>query len=169
MALDRFFVALAGTMLLASANVSLADVFPNGPIKLVLPLAAGGATDNLARIVGTEVAAKLGQPIIIENRPGGSGSIASNAVAKANPDGLTLLLANFATHAVAPSMFASLPYDPIKDFAPVSLLASSPHVLLLNNDLKARTVMELIALAKQTPGTLNFASSGVGSPVPARN
>jgi tripartite-type tricarboxylate transporter receptor subunit TctC len=150
---------------LAGASAGLADEFPSAPIKLVLPLAAGGATDNLARIVSTAASAKLGQPIIIENRPGGGGSIASNMVAKAGADGYTLLLANFATHAVAPTMFASLPYDPIKDFSPISLLASSPHVLLVSSDLKANSVAELIALAKTAPGKLNYASSGVGSPL----
>jgi tripartite-type tricarboxylate transporter receptor subunit TctC len=142
-----------------------AESYPDRPITLVIPLAPGGATDSVARIVTTVASAKLGQPIVIENKPGGAGSIASNFVAKATADGYTLLLANFATHTVAPTMFATLPYDPIKDFVPVTLLASSPHVLMVSNALKVTTVKELIALAKQNPGKLNFASSGVGSPL----
>lgn len=152
-------------MLLATTGSSADPAYPSAPIKLVLPLASGGATDNLARIAGNAASARLGQPIVIENRPGGGGSLASNAVAKATPDGYTLLLANFATHAVAPTMFASLPYDPIGDFAPISLLASSAHVLLVTKELKANSVAELIALAKSQPGKLNYASSGVGSPL----
>jgi tripartite-type tricarboxylate transporter receptor subunit TctC len=156
---------LAAALLIAQAATALADSYPQAPIKLVIPLAPGGATENLARIAGTEASAALGQPIIIENRPGAGGTIASAMVTKATPDGYTLLFANFATHAVAPTMFTSLRYDPIKDFAPVSYLASSPHLLLVSSDLKAQSVAELIALAKSTPGKLNYASSGVGSPL----
>ena len=156
---------LAAAFLIAQTAAGLADSYPQAPIKLVIPLASGGATENLARIAGTDASATLGQPIIIENRPGASGTIASATVAKATPDGHTLLFANFATHAVAPTMFTSLRYDPIKDFAPVSYLASSPHLLLVSSDLKAQSVAELVALAKSMPGKLNYASSGVGSPL----
>ena len=156
---------LAAAFLIAQAATALADGYPQAPVKLVIPLAPGGATENLARIAGTEASAALRQPIIIENRPGAGGTIASAMVAKATPDGYTLLFANFATHAVAPTMFTSLRYDPIKDFAPISYLASSPHLLLVSSDLKAQSVAELIALAKSTPGKLNYASSGVGSPL----
>jgi tripartite-type tricarboxylate transporter receptor subunit TctC len=156
---------LAAAFLIAQPASSLAENYPQAPIKLIIPLAPGGATENLARIAGTEASATLGQPIIIENRPGAGGTIASAMVTKATPDGYTLLFANFATHAVAPTMFTSLRYDPIKDFAPVSYLASSPHLLLVSSDLQAQSVAELIALAKSTPGKLNYASSGVGSPL----
>ncbi len=156
---------LAAAFLIAQPASGLAENYPQAPIKLVIPLAPGGATENLARIAGTEASATLGQPIIIENRPGAGGTIASAMVTKATPDGYTLLFANFATHAVAPTMFTSLRYDPIKDFAPVSYLASSPHLLLVSSDLQAQSVAELIALAKATPGKLNYASSGVGSPL----
>ena len=160
-----FLRCVASVLLLASTQAYASDPYPTTTIKLVLPLAPGGATDNLARVVGNVVSAALGQPIIIENRPGGAGSIASNLVAKANADGYTLLLANFATHAVAPTMFATLPYDPIGDFVPICLLASSPHILMVSNDLKVNSVAELIALAKARPGQLNYASSGIGSPL----
>ena len=160
----RYAFALAAFATLV-CNYSHAQTYPDRPITLVIPLAPGGATDTVARIVTTVASAKLGQPIVIENRPGGAGSIASNFVAKAAPDGYTLLLANFATHTVAPTMFASLPYDPINDFLPIALLASSPHVLMVSNALNVKTLQEFIALAKQRPGKLNFASSGVGSPL----
>jgi len=160
-----FLRCVASVLLLASTQAYASDPYPTTTIKLVLPLAPGGATDNLARVVGNVVSTALGQPIIIENRPGGAGSIASNLVAKANADGYTLLLANFATHAVAPTMFATLPYDPIGDFVPICLLASSPHILMVSNDLKVNSVAELIALAKARPGQLNYASSGIGSPL----
>ena len=160
-----FLRCVASVLLLASTQAYASDPYPTTTIKLVLRLAPGGATDNLARVVGNVVSTALGQPIIIENRPGGAGSIASNLVAKANADGYTLLLANFATHAVAPTMFATLPYDPIGDFVPICLLASSPHILMVSNDLKVNSVAELIALAKARPGQLNYASSGIGSPL----
>jgi tripartite-type tricarboxylate transporter receptor subunit TctC len=160
-----FLKFVASVLLLSSTEAYATDTYPTTAIKLVLPLAPGGATDNLARVVGNVVSTALGQPIIIENRPGGAGSIASNFVAKANADGYTLLLANFATHAVAPTMFAALPYDPIRDFVPICLLASSPHILMVSNDLKVNSVADLIALAKERPGQLNYASSGIGSPL----
>lgn len=156
---------LVAAFLTIQITAGLAEGYPQAPIKLVIPLASGGATEILARIAGTEASTTLGQPIIIENRPGASGTIASAMVAKAAPDGYTLLFANFATHAVAPTMFPSLRYEPIKDFAPVSYLASSPHLLLISSDLKVKSVSDLIALAKSMPGKLNYASSGVGSPL----
>jgi len=158
-------VPLVAAFLTIQIAAGFADGYPQAPIKLVIPLASGGATEMLARIAGTEASATLGQPIVIENRPGASGTIASAMVAKAAPDGYTLLFANFATHAVAPTMFPSLRYDPIKDFTPISYLASSPHLLLVSSDLKAKSVTDLIALAKSMPGKLNYASSGVGSPL----
>lgn len=147
------------------SSAKSADTYPSGPIKLVLPLGAGGATDNLARISSAPVEAKLGQPIVIENRPGAGGSLASALVAQSPPDGQTLLFANFATHAVTPTLFTNLTYDPVKDFKPVTLIASQPHLVLVNNDLPVKTLAELIDYAKQNPGKLNFASAGVGSPL----
>lgn len=161
-------LALAASAIAAVAGAAIAqsaDTYPNGPIKLVLPLAAGGATDNLARLSSAPVEAKFGQPIVIENRPGAGGSLASAVVAQAEANGQTLLFANFATHAVTPTLFTSLPYDPIKDFKPVTLIASQPHLVLVNPDLGINTLAELIDYAKKNPGKLNFASAGVGSPL----
>ncbi|MSP98286.1 MAG: tripartite tricarboxylate transporter substrate binding protein [Betaproteobacteria bacterium] len=156
---------LAAAAIFAATSSYSAEPYPAKPIKLVLPLAPGGATDNLARIVGSRIVQTLGQPIIIENRPGAGGIIASEVVARAAPDGYTLLLANFATHAVAPTMFKTLPYDPIIDFAPVSLLASSPHLLMVTPSLPAKNLSELLALAKSGKQEINYASSGIGSPL----
>ena len=153
------------TATLGLAHAQSADTYPTGPIKLVLPLGAGGATDNLARISLAPVEAKFGQPLVIENRPGAGGSLASALVAQSAPDGQTLLFANFATHAVTPTLFTDLPYDPVKDFRPVTLIASQPHLVLVNNDLPVKTLAELIEYAKSNPGKLNFASAGVGSPL----
>lgn len=152
--------AIAGTAFAQSG-----DTYPSGPIKLVLPLAAGGATDNLARLSSAPVETKFGQPIVIENRPGAGGSLASAVVAQSEPNGQTLLFANFATHAVTPTLFSSLSYDPVNDFKPVTLIASQPHLVLVNPDLGINTLAELIDYAKKNPGKLNFASAGVGSPL----
>jgi tripartite-type tricarboxylate transporter receptor subunit TctC len=162
---SAFGCLIAAAALCANASAQSADAYPTKPITLVLPLAPGGATDNLARIVGNQVSQTLGQPIVIEHRPGAGGRIASDVVARSQPDGYTLLFANFATHAVAPTMFKTLSYDPIKDFSPISLLASSPHLLVVTPSLAAKNLDELIALAKKGDKKLTYASSGIGSPL----
>lgn len=139
--------------------------FPSAPLKLVVPLAPGGATDTLARVTSSAAEAILGQSVVIENRPGAGGSLAATAVIKAPGDGYTLLFANFATHTVAPRLLKAVTYDPLRDFAPVTLLASQPHVLLVNKDLGINSLAELVARAKSNPGKLNYGSSGVGSPL----
>jgi tripartite-type tricarboxylate transporter receptor subunit TctC len=139
--------------------------FPSAPLKLVVPLAPGGATDTLARVTSGAAEAILGQSVVIENRPGAGGSLAATAVIKAPRDGYTLLFANFATHTVAPRLLKAVTYDPLRDFAPVTLLASQPHVLLVNKDLGINSLAELVARAKSNPGKLNYGSSGVGSPL----
>lgn len=153
-------LALVGAM--AGAPSAAAD-YPYSPISVYLPLGPGGATDNLARIATNKASEELGQRFSIEHRPGAGGSVASNTVANASADGYTLLFANFATHAVTPSLFASLPYDPIEDFAPVSLLASQAHLVLVPTDSGIESLDDLIAAAEGD--TLRFASSGIGSPL----
>lgn len=155
-------------LLIASSAPGVAQsqsAYPSAPIKLILPLAAGGATDTLARISSAAAEPVLGQPVVIENRPGAGGSLAATAVTKAANDGYTLLFANFATHTVSPRLLKSVTYDPLRDFAPVTLIASQPHLLLVNPNLGIRTLDDLVAHAKENPGKLNFASSGVGSPL----
>lgn len=155
------FALISGCALLGAAPVA-AD-FPDHPISVYLPLGPGGATDNLARITSTKASEKLGQRFSIVHRPGAGGSIASNTVANAKADGYTLLFANFATHAVTPSLFASLPYDPLTDFMPISLLASQAHLVLVPASSDIETLDDLIAAAKEK--TLRYASSGIGSPL----
>ncbi len=130
---------------------------------MVVPFPAGSSTDIIARIVAQKLSHRLGQQIVIENRAGASGNIGADAVAKAAPDGYTIGIATASTHAVAASLSANLPYDPIKDFAPVAMIGSQPYVLVLQPALPARNLAELIALAKAKPGTLNYGSAGVAS------
>ncbi len=136
--------------------------YPTRPITLVIPVPPGGASDFIGRTVGAKLADALGQPVVISNRGGAGGTIATAGVAKADADGYTLLLASITTHGIGPHLYASLPYDPAKDFAPVIFLANFPLVMTINADLPAHSVAEVIALAKSQPGGLAFASSGNG-------
>ncbi len=137
--------------------------FPAKAIRIVVPFPPGGVTDRLARMVAQKMQEGWGQPVVAENRPGASGMIAAEAVAKSAPDGYTLMMGHIGTHAINVSLFSKLPYDPVKDFAPVSLLVSVPNVLLVHPSVPANSVQELVALAKARPGTLNFASPGSGT------
>jgi tripartite-type tricarboxylate transporter receptor subunit TctC len=140
-----------------------AQTYPVRPIRLIVGFPPGGINDLVARIVGQSVSESLGQPIVIENRPGAGGTIGANAVAKADPDGYTLLLASVSNLAMAPSQYKSLAYDPMKDFAPVALVAASPNIMVVPNDSPIRSVLDLIALAKKQPGSMNYASAGNGT------
>ncbi len=137
--------------------------FPARTIRIVVPFPPGGVTDRLARMVAQKMQEHWGQPAVVENRPGASGMIAAETVAKSAPDGYTLMMGHIGTHAINVSLFSKLPYDPVKDFAPVSLLVSVPNVLLVHPSVPANSVQELVALAKARPGTLNFASPGSGT------
>jgi len=148
---------------LAFASGAHAQDYPSRPITLVVPYAAGGGNDVMARIVADKMSRSLGQPIVIENKGGAGGSIATRQVAKAAPDGYTLGLSGTGTHAINPTLYANVGYDPRKDFAPVGLIATSALVVLVNNDVPARTIPELVALAKKEDGKLTYASAGVGS------
>src|ERR1700742_2052234 len=143
------------------AGAARADDYPSRPITLVVPYAAGGGNDVMARIVAEKMSRTLGQQIVIENKGGAGGSIATRQVAKAAPDGYTLGLGGTGTHAINPTLYPNVGYDPRKDFAPVGLIATSALVVLVNNTVTAKTIPELIALAKEKP--LNYASAGVGS------
>jgi len=137
--------------------------WPDRPIRLIVPFPAGSSTDVIARLIAQRLGMALGQQVVIENRAGASGNIGADAVAKAAPDGATIGIATASTHAVAASLNANLPYDPIKDFAPVAMLGAQPYVLVVYPGAPARNLAELIALAKAKPGTLNYASAGVAS------
>jgi tripartite-type tricarboxylate transporter receptor subunit TctC len=134
--------------------------WPDRPIHLIVPFPAGSSSDIVARIVAQELGKRLGQPLVVENRPGASGNVGTEAVAHAKPDGYTLGLANTSTHTVSPSLMANQAYDPVKDFAPISMIGASPFVLALHPGLAVHSVQELIAQAKSEPGKLTFAEAG---------
>jgi tripartite-type tricarboxylate transporter receptor subunit TctC len=157
---------LAISLLLAACAPAqaLAQSFPAKPIRIIVPFAAGGSADGTARLVAPGMSEILGQPVIVDNRPGGNGNIAADLVAKAPPDGYTLLIAasNFAPVAV---LSRSLPFDPIKDFAPVTQLIATEFALVAHSRLHVGTLKELVELAKSKPGSLNYGSSGVANPL----
>jgi tripartite-type tricarboxylate transporter receptor subunit TctC len=154
--------ALASLVLLAAAPAQ-AQQYPSRPVTIVVPFAAGGGSDLLARLVAQQLEQKLGKPFIIENRPGAATTLAAMQVVRATPDGLTLMQATSSTMAINVSMSKKMPYEPLKDLVPVALLSSSPFFLVVNNDSPVKTVAELIALAKAKPNGLNYGSGGPGS------
>jgi tripartite-type tricarboxylate transporter receptor subunit TctC len=137
--------------------------WPNKPVRLIVPFPAGSSTDVVARIIGQLLGTRLGQQFVVENRVGASGALGSDAVARAAPDGYTIGIATTSTHALAPTLSPSLPYDAIKDFAPVSMIGSAPYVMVIYPGLEARSVQEFVALAKAQPGKLNYGSAGPAS------
>jgi len=145
------------------ASSALGEVYPSKPIRLIVPFAAGGGNDNVARLVGKRLGETLGQPVVVDNRPGAGGVVGAELAAKAPPDGYTLFLGGVGSHAINPNLIERLPYDPIRDFAPVELLAQAPLVLVVHPSVPARDVAELVAYARRNPGKLNFASNGNGS------
>jgi tripartite-type tricarboxylate transporter receptor subunit TctC len=154
---------LAALALLAALTIANAQDYPTRPITLVVPYAAGGGNDVMARIVGEKMSRTLGQQVVIENRPGAGGAVATRAVAKAAPDGYTLVIGGTGSLAVNPTLYANVGYDPRKDFAPVGLIGTSAMIVLVHPSVPAKSIPELIALAKKEPGKLNYASAGVGS------
>jgi len=157
-----FFVALVLTLPAQPPQVSAAD-YPSRPVTIVVPFAPGGYTDLLARLVAHNLSERLGKSFVVENRPGGGPVVAAVAVSRAVPDGYTLLMVPNGTIATNPTLYKSLPYDPLRDFMPVSLVASGPLVLLVNPELPAKTVSELIKIAKEKPGSLNYGSPSGGA------
>jgi tripartite-type tricarboxylate transporter receptor subunit TctC len=154
---------LAALALLVAMPATAQD-YPSRPVKIVVSYAPGGSNDVVARVVAPELQKELGQSFVVENRAGASGTIGADAVAKSPADGYTLFMGAGA-HALAPSLYKKLPYDLVKDFAPVSLAATSTYVLVLNPSVPAKTLPELIALLKSKPGQLNYASAGKGTPL----
>jgi tripartite-type tricarboxylate transporter receptor subunit TctC len=157
---NRLFAAAA---LAAAAQLAGAQGWPAKPLHLVVPYPPGGPVDLSARLLGPGLQQALGQPLIVENKPGAGGNIGADYVAKSPADGYTLLMGAIATHAINPALYPNFPYDPVRDFRHIALVVQVPNVLVVNNDLPARTVKELIALAKATPGKLDFASGSTGS------
>ena len=148
---------------LLAVPLTHAQDYPNRPIMLVVPYAAGGGNDAMARIVADKMSKTLGQQIVIENRGGAGGTIATRAVARSAPDGYTLVLGGTGTLAINPTLYANAGYDPRKDFAPIGLIATSALVVLVHPSIAAKSIGELVALAKREPGKLNYASAGPGS------
>ena len=161
----RYAGLLVAASCLWSTGAYAADAatdFPNRPIRVIVPFAAGGGSDLTARYVGQRLSDKFGQPVVIDNRPAASGIVGTELVAHAVPDGYTLLLV-FSTHAQSAQLFSKLPYDPIKDFAPVTEVISTPLVMLIHPSVPAKTVPEFIAHVKANAGKLNYGTSGPGS------
>jgi tripartite-type tricarboxylate transporter receptor subunit TctC len=154
------FLSLTLAACVAAGAVLAADEYPARPLRLIVTVPPGGAADFIARLVGGKIGEALGQQVAVENRGGAGGTIAADAVAKAAPDGYTLLQNSITTHGIGPHLYARLPYDPVKDFTPVSMLATLPLIMAVNADLSIRTIDELIVYGKAKP--LNFASSGNG-------
>ena len=153
---------LFAALLLSSVSAACAQAWPTKPVRFVVPFPAGGSTDVVGRLVAEHLRQSLGQPFVIDNRAGAGGTTGSDVVAKASPDGYTMLIGTSSTHAIASSLYGKLPYDQVRDFAPVTLLGSATILLVVHPSVAAKTVQALIALAKAKPGSLNFASSGNG-------
>ena len=144
------------------AGAAGAQTYPNKPIRIIVPFTAGGTSDILARALGPHVTTAWGQPAIVENRTGANGNVGADFVAKSAPDGYTMLLSDVGALAINPSVYASMPFDPVKDFAPIVMVSYSPHVLAVHPSVPVNSVQELIAYAKANPGKMNFANSGTG-------
>jgi len=158
----RSFIALAAACAFAASAIA-ADVYPSRPVRIVVPFPPGGPADVLARTVGDKLQATLGQPVVVDNRPGAGGNIGMELVAKAAPDGHTLALAPAGNLTVNPSLYRNVPYDVARDFAPVTVIAAVPNILVVNAQVPAKDLAELIAYAKANPGKLNCASAGIGT------
>jgi len=161
----RAALSLAATLAILTPHAAAAaDAYPARPIRFVVAFPPGGGTDIIARSIAQKLAERLAQQVVVDNRPGAGGNIGTDIVAKSAPDGYTMLMGSAGPLAINASLFASMPFDPVRDLAPVTLAASTPNVLVVHPLLKAATVNELIALARARPGGINFASSGHGTP-----
>ena len=162
----RALAAIAALAALAAAPAAHAQgAYPNKPVRIVVPFPAAGTTDILARAAGQKMSEAWGQPVVVDNRPGAGGNIGAELVAKSANDGYTLLMGTVGTHAINASLYAKMPYDHVKDFVPIVLVAGVPNVLVVHPSVPANSVQELIAYGKANPGKLNFASSGSGTSI----
>jgi tripartite-type tricarboxylate transporter receptor subunit TctC len=158
-----FFLRTAALALAAVACGAQAQTYPAKPVRIIVPFAPGGSTDIVARALGAKASESLGQSIVIENRAGAGGNIGAEAAAKAAADGYTLFMGHVGTLAINPALYRKLPYDPLRDFAPITLAIASPLVMVVHPSFPAKTVKELIALARSRPGEISFSSAGSGS------
>ena len=157
------FICFIALFLATGAAAQTVAQYPNKPVRMIVTAAAGSGPDITARIVGQKLTAVLGQPVVIENRPGAGGSIGAEFVAKSPPDGYTLAMASAGSHAVSPALYPKLSWDPIRDFVPITIVSLAPNILIVHPSLPVKSVRELIALAKSRPGELSFGSGGSGS------
>ncbi|OAE62267.1 LacI family transcriptional regulator [Achromobacter xylosoxidans] len=159
----KLAITIAAVSALAFSSAAIADAYPAKPIRLIIPFAVGGSTDNLGRVLAARLSEKLGQQVVADNRPGAGGNIGTDLVAKAPADGYTLLFATEGTLGINPSLYKKLPFDPEKDFTPIAQFASVPNILVVNPKVQAKTVQELAAYAKSKPASLNMGSAGNGT------
>jgi tripartite-type tricarboxylate transporter receptor subunit TctC len=157
------FVVLVALCAIAPSAAFAADAYPARPVRMIVAYPPGGGTDIVGRMMAQKLTETLGQNVVIDNRGGATGNIGTELAARANPDGYTLLMGNVAPNAINVSLFKKLPYDPVKDFAPVSLVAITPNILVVNPTVSVKSVKDLIALARAKPGVLNYPSAGIGS------
>jgi tripartite-type tricarboxylate transporter receptor subunit TctC len=151
-------------LLALAAPFAASQTYPAKPVRVIVPYPPGGGNDTLGRLFAAKLQERMGQPFVVENRPGAGTMIGTEAAAKSAPDGYTILLSSIATHALSPNLYSRVPYDPIRDFAPITLLGIAPTVLVVTSDLPARSVNELVALARAKPGQYAYASGGNGTP-----
>ena len=161
--MKQLYPAAVAALFVLLADGAAAQAYPSKPIRLMVPFPPGGSTDIVARIVAQKLGTQLGQQLVIENRGGAGGTLGTAVVAKAAPDGYFLVVGTTSTHVVAPSVYQKLDYDPVKDFSPISLMAVTPYLLVVNPNVQAKTLKELVDLMRSQPGKLNYASAGVGS------
>jgi tripartite-type tricarboxylate transporter receptor subunit TctC len=146
-----------------AVNVAIAQPYPSKPTRMIVPYPPGGSADILARAIGAKLGEGLGHPVVIDNRPGAGTIIGTEATARSAPDGYTFMLGTVSSHAINPALNAKLPFDPVKDFTPLSLVASIPFAMIVHPSVQARSVQEFVALAKSRPGQLNYSSAGNGT------
>lgn len=156
-------VALAAALALAAPGMALAQDFPNKPVKIVVPWAPGGATDVIARVLGQKLGERLGQPVVVENKAGAGGNIGTGSFIREVADGHTLLMGTSSTNAINPSLYRSLPFDPVKDFTPIVLVATVPNVLVVSGNSSLQSVDDIVKAAKAEPGKVSYGSGGNGS------
>jgi tripartite-type tricarboxylate transporter receptor subunit TctC len=161
--MKRIGAAVLAALLLGPASSAFAQSWPTRPIQIVVSSGAGGTADIMARILGDKLSPVLGQPIVIENRLGAGGHVGAASVARANPDGYTLLMSGQPTHSVGPYLFKTLPYDPMRDVPPVAMIAVAPNLLVVNASSPIKSVSDLVKLARENPGTLTYTSAGIGT------
>jgi tripartite-type tricarboxylate transporter receptor subunit TctC len=163
--MKRILTAVAAGLLAAATGTATAQTFPSKPIRMVVTFPTGGAPDILSRTIAEKLDPSWGQTMIVDNKPGAGGNIGAEFVARAPADGHTLVMGTVGTHSINGSLYARIPYDMVRDFAPVTLIASTPNLLVVNNDVPAKNLQELIALAKAKPGMLTYGSPGIGTSV----